>query len=131
MFFRMNMLRAALAASAVIGGGASAAVITVGTGGGYDFTTLSAAIAAAQANDNIRIAAGTYVNDFATINFPITIEGVGGIAVLEATVLIPNGKGILVTNANVTVRNLEFRNARVVDENGAGIRAQLGHLAGC
>ncbi len=52
-----------------------AAIITVGAGGGYNFATLAAAVAAANANDNIRIAAGTYLNDFVTINVPLTIEG--------------------------------------------------------
>lgn len=106
----------------------SAAVITVGAGGGYDFTSISAAVAAASANDNIQVAAGTYLNDFATINVPLTIEAVGGTAVLEANILIPNGKAFFVTNAATTIRNLEFRHARVTDGNGAGIRAQSGNL---
>ena len=42
--------------------------------------------------------------------------------------MIPNDKAFLVTNAAVTIRNLEFRHARVNDQNGAGIRAQSGNL---
>lgn len=103
-----------------------AAVITVGVG--KDFATLSAAITNAQANDEIRIDAGVYINDYSTIIVPLTIVGVGGIAVLDANAPIPNGKAILVTRANVTIRNLEFRDASVPDRNGAGIRHELGDL---
>lgn len=116
------------AAMAVASLPASAAVITVGAGAGYDYPTLSAAVAAAVANDRIEIAAGEYLNDFSTINVPLTIEGVGGVAVLNADILIPNGKAFLVTRAAVTIRNLEFRHARVTDGNGAGIRAEAGDL---
>jgi hypothetical protein len=103
-----------------------AAIITVGTGKQYP--TLNAAITNAQANDEIRIDAGVYVNDYSTISVPLTIVGIGGIAVLDANAPIPNGKAILVTRANVTIRNLEFRDATVPDRNGAGIRHELGDL---
>ncbi|MDX2222455.1 MAG: right-handed parallel beta-helix repeat-containing protein [Rhodospirillaceae bacterium] len=109
-------------------GHAQAAIITVGPGGGYDYASLSAAVAAASAGDNIRIAPGVYLNDFSTITIPLTIEGFGGVAVLEASIPIPNGKAILVTRADVTVRNVEFRGAKVPDKNGAGIRAEVGDL---
>jgi hypothetical protein len=105
-----------------------AAVLTVGAGSGYDFATISAAVSAAQAHDTIRIVPGLYQDDFSTINVPLTIEGDGGIAVMEATVQIPNGKAIFVTNAAVTFRNMEFRNAKVADQNGAGIRGQSGDI---
>ncbi len=107
---------------------AHAAVVTVGAGAGYDFATLSSAIGAAQANDTINIAAGFYVNDFATINVPLIIQATGGIAVLDANIPIPNGKAILITNADVTIKNIEFRGAAVADANGAGIRVQAGNL---
>jgi hypothetical protein len=103
-----------------------AAVITVGPGGTY--STIAAAVAAAQANDDIRVQAGTYTNDFATITIPLTIEGVGGTPILLATQLIPNGKAILITRADVTITNLEFSGARVTDGNGAGIRYEAGDL---
>lgn len=125
--FIVNLASAALLAGFSTAG-ANAALITVGVGGGYDYTTLSAAVAAANPNDRIQVAAGTYTNDFSTINVPLTIEGVGGLAVLQATIQIPNGKGIFITNADLVVRNLEFRGAKVADENGAGIRAQSGDL---
>ena len=107
---------------------ARASVITVGAGAGYDFSTLGAAITSASANDTVQVAAGTYTNDFVTINVPLTLESVGGYAVLEATVQIPNGKAIIVQNSALTITGFEFRGANVADQNGAGIRLQSGDL---
>ncbi|MCB2108732.1 MAG: hypothetical protein KDE14_13575 [Rhodobacteraceae bacterium] len=108
---------------------ADAAILSVGFSSEQTFPTLSAAVAAAKPGDTIRLAPGEYVDDFAVINVPVTIEGDGGTAVLIARSPIPNGKAILVVNADLTVRNLEFRDAKVPDRNGAGIRAQRGNIA--
>ena len=72
--------------------------------------------------------AGTYTDDFATITTKITIEAVGGVAHLVATVPPTNGKAILVTDTDVTLRNLEFSGAKVTDANGAGVRYEGGNL---
>ncbi len=113
-------------ASLTIGPATDGRVLTVGTG--QQYATLAAAVAASQNGDTIKVQAGTYVNDFAQINTNVTIEGVGGMAVFEATENIPNGKAILVTDANVTINNLEFTGATVADNNGAGIRYESGDL---
>ncbi len=57
------------------------------------------------------------------------IKGLGLKPILEAGPLIENdlsnGKGIFViAGNNITIDNLEFRNAKVVDNNGAGIRQE-------
>jgi hypothetical protein len=88
------------------------AVLTVGPGQTFEFTTLSAAVAASHDGDVIQVQAGTYVNDFATVNTKITIEGMDGMVHLLATVPPSNGKAILVTNTDVTLRNLEFSGAQ-------------------
>ncbi len=88
--------------------------------------TLAAAVAAARSGDRILLDAGTYLDDTANVNVPMTIEGAGGGATLSMTKNISNGKGIIVTNANVTLRNLTLQGAKVVDANGAGIRLQAG-----
>ena len=85
-------------------------------------------MAASKDGDTIAVQAGTYTNDFATINTKITIIGVGGMANLVATQPPPNGKGIFVTNTDVRIENLSFSGAKVADGNGAGIRYQDGHL---
>jgi hypothetical protein len=103
-----------------------AATITVGPGG--NFTTLAAAVTAAAPNDEIGIFAGTYTNMFAVVDKPLTIFGLGGTPVLQSTGLIPNGKAFLIVRSDLTVRNLEFRDARVSSNNGAGIRLEVGDL---
>jgi Ca2+-binding RTX toxin-like protein len=101
---------------------------TLTVGQGKQFATIAAAIAASRDGDLVAIDAGTYTNDFATITTKITLQGVGGMAKLVATVAPPNGKAILVTNTDVTISHLEFSGSRVADGNGAGIRYQGGQL---
>ncbi|WP_428672007.1 hypothetical protein [Reyranella sp.] len=101
---------------------------TLNVGAGQDYATLAAAVAASHDGDVIAVEAGTYVNDFATVRTKITIEGVGGMANFVATQAPPNGKGILVTETDVTVRNLSFSGTAVPDGNGAGIRYEGGNL---
>lgn len=60
------------------------------------------------------------------------IEGKGHV-ILEAGAIIANdfsnGKGIFVVKGqNVTIKNIEFRNAKVPDRNGAGIRQEACNL---
>jgi hypothetical protein len=102
------------------------AVLTVGSG--QQYATLASAIAASNDGDTIDVQAGTYVDDFATITTNINLVGVGGMVHLVADENIPNGKAILVTDANVTIDHFEFSGAQVVDGNGAGIRYEAGNL---
>ena len=101
---------------------------TLMVGEGQQFTTISAAVAAARDGDVINVQAGTYYNDFVVINKAITIQGVGGMVHLAATQSPPNGKGIFVTSADVMLNNLSFSGATVPDGNGAGIRYEAGNL---
>jgi hypothetical protein len=112
------------------------ATLTVGVGAGFDYSTLSAAIAASQDGDVIQVQAGTYTNDFSIITTSITIEGVGGLVDLVATEPPPTDKGILVigtgsSSPHVTLDNLEFSGAAISDADGAdaaGVRYQSGNL---
>jgi hypothetical protein len=98
-------------------------------GVGETYASLSAAVAASRDGDTIQLDAGTYVNDSATIHHAVTIEGVGGMAHLQATSNIDNGKAILVDAApSLTIRNLEFSGAQVAEGNGAAIRYEHGNL---
>jgi hypothetical protein len=98
------------------------------------YTKPSQAAAVAQDGDDIQIDAGTYTSDTAVWSANnLTIEGVGGRAVLDDTgYAIPNRKGIFViTGANITVRNITFQGAHDgagADRNWAGIRQQGGDL---
>lgn len=147
---RLVRLTTALATLGLAGTPARADPITlyVGSGAG-EFATLSGAIASATAGYNgantytIDIDPGTYANDAAIINVPLTIENdnPGGGPVLlndsadqgaNPTYAIPNRKGILVSNASTTINGLTFEGAAVSvgdGGNGAGIRAQAGDLS--
>jgi hypothetical protein len=112
------------------------AILTVGSGSGFEYSTLASAIAASQTGDVIQVQAGTYTNDFATISTSITIEGVGGMVNLVATEPPPNEKGILTvgtesTSPDVTLDNISFSGAEISDADGgnaAGVRYQAGNL---
>ncbi len=106
---------------------AASDVLTVGTG--EEYATLSAALAAAHDGDTIDVNAGTYVNDFGTVDAKVTIQGVGGIASFVATEPPTNLKGILTVDDDVTIRNLSFSGAAIDDADGgnaAGIRYEGG-----
>ena len=115
--------------------GPNTVVMSVGPGGQYQ--TIAAAAAAADADSNpgnyydIRVMPGTYTNDFPYVTRPMTIEvdpnSAGGPVVLNATVALPNQKGIILTVASLTVNGLTFTGAQIDNSlggNGAGIRDQ-------
>ncbi len=102
---------------------------TLTVGAGQEFSTLAAAVAASQNGDVVAVQAGTYTNQFADVyNKAITIEGVGGQANFVATEAPSDGKAIIDTNGNVTLKNLTFSGAAVGDGNGAGVRYEAGNL---
>jgi hypothetical protein len=104
-------------------------VLRVGVG--QQFTTISSAVAASQDGDLILVNAGTYTNDFATITHKITIQGVGGMANLVATVPPSNSKGIFTVDNDVTIKNMSFSGAWITEDlgaNAAGIRYEGGQL---
>jgi hypothetical protein len=111
---------------------AKPAVLSMGTGGTYP--TLADAVAAAVANDTILVEPGTYTDQVATINVPLTIEGAGAasqVVFTQSAAELPGLKGYLVTNADTTVENITFQNASISvgdGDNGAGIRYQSGNL---
>lgn len=104
--------------------GATGRVLEVGPGKAY--ARPSAAAAAAQNGDVIRIAPGDYRGDVATwTDSDLKICGVGGRARLFADGKSAQGKAIwVVSGRNITIDSVEFHNAKVADRNGAGIRAE-------
>src|SRR5258708_28190115 len=89
---------------------------------------LRCVVFSSRRGDTRYVQAGTYTNDFATVNTKISIVGVGGMAHFVATGSIPNGKAIFITNNDVTFDHIEFSGATVGSLNGAGIRQQAGNL---
>ena len=112
---------------------ATAHANTLQVGPGKPFATPCAAIAGASAGDTIQIdSAGNYAGDvcaWSTNN--LHLVGVGsGRAVIDANGRNSQGKGIWVINGadGTIVENIEFKNASVPDNNGAGIRIDGGSL---
>jgi hypothetical protein len=101
---------------------------TLTVGKGQQYATISAAVNASHDGDVVQVQAGTYTNDFATINTKITLQGVGGMVHMVATGNIPNDKGILIVNTNTTIDHFEFSGAKGASGNDAGIRYQGGAL---
>jgi hypothetical protein len=111
----------------------AATILTVGPGRQYQ--TISAAVTDADRDPKladtyvIEVMPGTYTDDFPLVTRPMTIEvdpaHPRGRVVLQATGNLPNGKGIILTNASLTINGLTLSGARVDDSvggNGAGIR---------
>ncbi len=81
--------------------------------------------------DSIFIDGGNYINDIQVRwgKNNLFIKGINGTPILKAGDKIANdqsnGKGIFVLAGNtITVENIQFENAKVVDNNGAGIRQE-------
>ena len=105
------------------------ATITVGSGEQY--STISAAVAAASSSDTIDVDAGTYTNDFPTISQNLTLQAVGGTVTMIATQDPPDGKAIIDeggSGVNVTINGFDISGAQVGDGNGAAIRYEGGSL---
>lgn len=92
--------------------------------------TIASAAAIAKNGDTIEIEAGDYVGDVAVwTQDQLTIRGVGGKPRLLADGKSAQGKGIwIVRGGRITVENLIFKDAKVPDRNGAGIRFEKGQL---
>ena len=113
----------------------TAGTIFLPVGPGQTYTTIAAAVAAADGDNNaanyyvITVAPGTYTNDTAIVTRPMTIEAAqpGSAVILNETVALANQKGILISLAQLTVDGLTFQGAYIdgsLGANGAGIRAE-------
>ncbi len=107
----------------------NAKVWNIGPSRTYQYCSQVAALV--KAGDTIQIDFATYKNDKQVLWSAdnLFLVGVGGRPRLEAGAIIANdatnGKGIFViSGANVHVHNIEFANAVVQSNNGAGIRQE-------
>lgn len=119
-----------ICASLMIFGSAEGATLMVGPGQPY--AKPCDAIAAAQANDEVDVAPGTYTDSCQINAAGLLLKGVGGRPKIDlsATNHPADYKGIYVVNGdNVRLENLELTGANIpVDStyggNGAGVRVQ-------
>lgn len=102
---------------------------------GQPLMSLAATARAARDGDTIEVESGDYAGDVSSWpQSDLTIRGIGPRPRLIADGKDAEGKGILVLKGKrVRIENLEFREARVRDRNGAGIRVEDGPLtvSGC
>lgn len=107
---------------------ATSGVVRVGPG--QQFTTIADAARAAKDGEIVEIVAGNYFGDIAVWSQrKLTIRGVGGRARLYANGKSAEGKAIwVIRHGDFIVENIEFFDAKVADNNGAGIRAEAGSL---
>ena len=107
---------------------APAAVIRVGPA--EPVATIAAAARLAQDGDTVEIMPGDYRGDVAVwLQKRLTIQGIGARPVLHADGRGAEGKAIwVIRDGDFTLRNIEFRGARVAGGNGAGIRFERGRL---
>lgn len=107
---------------------ASGRVLQVGSG--KEYATPSAAAVAVRSGDVVKIMAGDFRGDVATWTADrLTICGVGGRVRLFADGRSAQDKAIwVVAGSDITIDGVDFFDAKVPDQNGAGIRAQGGDL---
>ena len=110
---------------ALFGAAAQAAVHVLAPG-----QSLAHVLQEAADGDEIHLLAGEHRGQVGVIHQRrLTLRGVGGRTVLNAAGAHAEGKAILVVrNGDVRIEDLEFRGARVPDQNGAGIRFERGRL---
>ena len=95
---------------------ATAGTIVLPVGPSQQFTTIAAAVNAANGDTNpadyyvISVLPGTYTNDTAIVTRPMTIQNAqpGATVLLNETVDLPNQKGILDTYADVDGRRVDL-----------------------
>ena len=115
----------------VVLGACVASAATIRVGPAERVHTIAQAAALAQDDDVVEIAPGDYLGDVTVwTQKRLTIRGVGQRPVLRAAGKIAEGKAIwVIRNGDFSISNIEFRDARVDDGNGAGIRFERGKLS--
>lgn len=126
----MDRLCASILAAALLAWGAPAAAATITVGPGGDAFRFGDAVRLAKDGDTIAVMPGEYAGDVAVITQRrLHVRGIGTRPVFHAAGRHAEGKAIwVIRGGRVAIENIEFRGARVQDQNGAGIRHERGHL---
>lgn len=104
---------------------------TLTVGQGKEYATIEAAVKASHSGDTVDVSAGTYKNDFLSINHSLTIEAVGGTVNLVATRAAPNGLALIdVGGASTvtTIRGFDISGAQGNSGTVAAIRYEGGQF---
>lgn len=107
------------------------AVIPVGAA--HLFQSLRDAVAAARPYDEIAVSGPVEETGCIQVRVPLTFTGTGRDPSILVRGLLRGGKGLLCVHADTVVRNIEFRHARALTGNAAGIWHEGGNLTleGC
>lgn len=108
----------------------NAAAELLDVGPQYELKAPSDAARVAKAGDLVIIHEADYFEDTALWRQnDLEIIGEGIVRIISGEDFVPNGKALWITQGRgITIRNIEFQNARVADYNGAGIRVEKGSL---
>lgn len=103
---------------------------TLRVGPNEEIRSIAEAAGLARVGDTVEIMSGTYRGDVTVWSQrALKIRGIGNRPILEAWGKSAEGKAIwVIRDGDFTIENIEFRNARVPDGNGAGIRFERGSL---
>jgi len=125
----LTTIRLALVCCILAGGPAAAAETWVVGPEGAPMS-FQDALARAQDGDLIEVLPGTYKGQVGVIGQRrLTIRGMSPRPVFDADGRYADGKASwVVRDGDITIENIEFRNNRVPDGNGAGIRFEKGKL---
>lgn len=97
-------------------------------GAGHPLQSLQDAVAAARPHDEIVVSGTLEEAACVQVCVPLTFTGTGPGSVILVRGLLRGGKGLLCTHADTVVRNIEFRQARTLTGNAAGIWHEGGSL---
>jgi hypothetical protein len=102
---------------------------TLTVGSGQQYATIAAAVNASGTGDTIEVQAGTYTDDWLSIDHDLTLTSVGGWTKLVTDgAQPPDGKAYITESGNVTISGFDVSGVSVPDNNGAAIRYQGGNL---
>jgi hypothetical protein len=94
------------------------ATLTVGQDGTEQFGTIASAVAAANPDDTIDVNAGTYNDDFLTIEQDLTLQAIGGPVVMTEDTSPDDGKAMITEGqpgVNVTINGFDISGVSVGD----------------
>ncbi|MHC4618133.1 MAG: PKD domain-containing protein, partial [Planctomycetota bacterium] len=111
--------------SAVLAASAQAGTITVGPGGGYDFSSIQAAIGAAGPGDTVLVHPGRYYENIDFLGRAITVKSINpqDANIVAGTVIDANGLGSVVTfnsgeDADSVLKGLTITNGHAFSGGG-------------
>ena len=102
---------------------------TLTVGSGQQYATIAAAVNASSAGDTIAVQAGTYTNDWLSIDHDLTLTAMNGwVKLVTNNAQPPDGKAYITESGNVTISGFDVSGVTVGDHNGAALRYQGGNL---